>query len=166
MKISYQDALALTVKKIQKTVWVSARWSGDSESHVQTSLSDQTAFDLLGMDIANLIEEGQALDALQKAWLLGLLRRQVKRPARVRGAPKTPESDERVYSLVSDLVALGMTATRNDASLALSACDVVAETFSKLGQSPNTFEGVKKVWLRKKKSHANRKKTWTHNSEN
>ena len=41
----------------------------------------------------------------------------------------------------------GMTATRNDASEATSACDAVADAMKELELEPADFYSVKRIWL-------------------
>jgi hypothetical protein len=40
-----------------------------------------------------------------------------------------------------------LTATRNDTSKHVSACDAVAEALRQLGLKPLSFNGVKRIWL-------------------
>lgn len=98
-----------------------------------------------------MIDNDEEVPAEVRTWVSGVLKGEIKCPPPRRGKPSKDWSSTVVWLTVKNLVDIGMTATRNDTTAAISACDAVAEAMRNLGETPQTFERVKKIWLEFKK---------------
>ncbi|MDF3856385.1 hypothetical protein [Paracoccus pantotrophus] len=70
---------------------------------------------------------------------------------RGRSLSENHERDVFIVSMLATLVDdFGITATRNDVSPRISACDLIAEAFASCGRHEVTYRAVKDVWTNKK----------------
>lgn len=111
------------------------------------------AFQILLLGIASEVEKGAELHPKQRKWLAQYLRSRNLPPPKGKGRPESAGLHNIIAHAVADLVESGMTATRNDESPALSACDAVARALAQLSLSPITFGRVKKIWNNWDKSY-------------
>ncbi len=115
---------------------------------IEKAKNDPDYFDAIRFGIAVHLVIKKELPQIILDWLIEHLRGKTKRPRRAAGRGISLGLHVTVAQVVQVLVDRGMHATRNDASPATSACDAVAEALSDLKMTPNSFEGVKAVWLR------------------
>jgi hypothetical protein len=108
---------------------------------------DSTSFDILTMVAAAYAETPVLMPEALGRWTAAVLRSEKKRPIR-RGkfAEGTGLRNTHIWLTLKWLVQLGMTATRNDASLPTSACDAVAQALKQLGENPTAYASVKRIW--------------------
>ena len=109
--------------------------------------TDAGGFDRLRLGIAYFLEKGEELPPDVLKWLVRHLRGDVNRPKAWAGRKNKHWLHMHIYLAVLAREREGMTATRNDASESISACDAVADALAELGQKPKTFDGVKRIWL-------------------
>lgn len=110
--------------------------------------TDAGGFDALRLGIAHSLERGEELPPEARQWLVRHLRGEATRPKAPAGRKNEFWLHMFIWMAVGNRVMDGMTATRNDASEATSACDAVADALVELGLEPATFHGVKRIWLR------------------
>lgn len=117
--------------------WLTARAS-DSKAHFQA----------LKQFLAEPVERGEPLPPDLQAWLVGYLRGDIHPPPGKAGRPKQTRETLAVSHAVDDVQRrFGLPTTRNDESpLCRSAADAVAEAMSRIGETPNTFKGVKEAY--------------------
>lgn len=113
--------------------------------------TDYAGFHAVRVSIANALNDGEQLPPLILEWLISYLRGDLEEPKKRAGRPQNPLSPISIFLAVKECVGEGMNPTRNDASEPTSACDAVAEALANLGLEPTTYEGVKRVWLKKNK---------------
>ena len=121
------------------------------ENIQKLSESDAYKFDAIRYVVSTMIDRGEKLPMQAKEWLIKFLRGEINRPANAPGAPPKDWLHILIWIAVGNLVEGGMTATRNDASAKVSACDAVADAMAELRFEPSTFHGVKRVWQNMKK---------------
>ena len=117
------------------------------EEILEFSNKSHNNFNAIKHAVACMIEYNEVLPAEVRTWVIGVLKGEIKCPPRRRGQPSKDWSSAAIWVAVKNLVDSGMIATRNDATPAISACDAVADALYNLGHTPQTFEGVKKIWL-------------------
>lgn len=117
---------------------------------IEKAKNDPDYFDAIRFGIALHLRIEKELPQIILDWLIEHLQGKTKRPRKAAGRGISLGLHVIIAGVVQTLVDRGMNATRNDASSATSAsaCDVVAEALSDLKMTPNSFEGVKAVWLR------------------
>ena len=113
---------------------------------LEFSTKSHDHFNAIKNAVADIIERDAVIPAEVRTWVSGVLKGNIKCPPRRRGKPSKDWSSAVIWLTVKNLVDNGMTATRNDASATISACDVVADALSNLALTPQTFERVKKIW--------------------
>ncbi|WP_127562825.1 hypothetical protein [Nioella ostreopsis] len=130
-------------------------------SVIRAAETQALSYDALSQAAGLILERGQVLPSPLAVWTGRRLADQVERPkipARFkRGWPgENQERDLVIYDLVAAFRDFGLTATRNDENKTngLSGCDAVAKAMSKRDLTPNTFRGVKAVYLRVKQEYA------------
>lgn len=112
------------------------------------ALEDAEGFDTAKLAVGYTLEQGEPLPDEARQWLVAMLKGEIFRP-KAKAGRKTKEWQEiLIWMAVRFRVEEGMTASRNDASEPISACDAVAEALKELGTTPATFEGVKRIWFR------------------
>lgn len=123
-------------------VW-RARMSSDQQTRLMLALADHLEMQL-------------PIPSAARRWLIRFLRGELVGPPPKRGRPENWRTPQVIHQAVERLVARGMTATRNDASVELdasgaergaSACDVVAAAFKRRGLSPASYKQIKKKLL-------------------
>jgi len=114
--------------------------------------TDAESFDALRLGSAYSLERGEELPPEAMVWLVQYLRGEVSRPKANSGRPAEFWLHLHIWVAVGSRVQDGMTATRNDAGPATSACDAVSDALAELGLEPATFHSVKRIWLRFEKS--------------
>lgn len=151
---NFAEALAITLKALDETLWVTA-FESDPETVVELSKTDPKYFEGLRLSVGALVIENKPLPDPYRKWLYAFLYDAVVPPKQPAGRRKTPLNEEMVIDLVSDLVELGMQATRNDATTHNdTACDAVAAALRKSGKQPQSYDRVKKIWLKLKKNNS------------
>jgi hypothetical protein len=105
-------------------------------------------FDALKRGVCYGLEHGENLHPDVMQWLLKYLRGQIVRPASKAGRKKAEWSEWRIYFEVKRLQDAGITATRNEASEATSACDAVGDALGDLGLSPTSYASISRIWFR------------------
>jgi len=105
-------------------------------------------FDMLRFGLARTLELDPNYDPPKdvRLWLAEYLRGNVKRPEGGAGSYPSWQLHTSIWVVINHLRALGFSATRNDASPATSACDVVADALDHLGLEPTSFSSVKTIW--------------------
>lgn len=128
---------------------------------IRAAETQALSYDALSQAAGLILERGEPLPSPLAVWTGRRLSEQIERPkipARFkRGWPgENQERDLVIYDLVTTFRDFGLTATRNDENKTngLSGCDAVAEAMSKRDLTPNTFRGVKAVYLRVKQEYA------------
>ncbi|MCL7404462.1 hypothetical protein MWN63_00515 [Paradonghicola geojensis] len=117
------------------------------EEILEFSNKSHNNFNAIKHAVACMIEYNEVLPPEVRTWVSGVLKGEIKCPPRRRGPSSKDWSSVLIWVAVRNLVDRGMIATRNDATPAISACDAVADALCDLGQTPQTFDGVKKIWL-------------------
>ena len=119
------------------------------EGILDLAKSNAAAFDALKFCPASRMEHGDNIPREALAWFVGVSRGEVPRP---RGEPGRPSGFGRDFHIGEAVEFLshhfGIHNTRNDATETTSACDVLAQALSELDLAPTTYEGVKKVFLK------------------
>jgi len=115
---------------------------------IEKAKNDPDYFDAIRFGIALHLRIEKELPQIILDWLIEHLQGKTKRPRKAAGRGISLGLHITVAHVVRVLVDRGMHATRNAASPATSACDAVAKALSELGMTPNSFEGVKAVWLK------------------
>lgn len=101
--------------------------------------------------ISDSIRDREDIPPVALNWLRGYLRGEGI-PKATKGRPNNDGLHLIIAIAVSGIVTKHeITATRNDASPALSACDAVAIALQEAGMQPSSYEQVKRVWLTAKK---------------
>lgn len=130
----------------------------DPEGFVRQARQHPIAHDAMRLVLADLIASRVMPPDAACDWLAAHLRGQAKRPNAKAGSKKDIKLHNAIWMVVRDLTGPGMKATRNDASnLQTSACDAVAEAMQRLGLEPQTFDGIKRIWLRFQRLHVGQK---------
>lgn len=114
---------------------------------LEWAVSDAEGFDVLRSGVSGLLSSGTELHPAITDWLVKHLRGEASRPNAQAGRKGSGYAHFKIQFAIRRLICEGMIATRNDASLPSSACDVVADALAELGWEPRTFNGVKRVWL-------------------
>ena len=109
--------------------------------------TDAAGFDALRLGIADALDRDEELPPEVTAWLVRYLRGEVTRPKATAGRKGKHWLHSLIWMAVLIRVDDGMTATRNDASEATSACDAVADAMKELELEPADFYSVKRIWL-------------------
>lgn len=105
------------------------------------------SFDVLSALTAEYLETSRPMPEVLAQWAASMMRGEKKRPVRNgKYALGTLERNTYIWPVLEKLVKRGMTATRNDASPPLSACDAVAEALKQLNKSPSSYASVKRIW--------------------
>ncbi|MBR9864877.1 MAG: hypothetical protein GYB24_15675 [Rhodobacteraceae bacterium] len=109
------------------------------------------AFDAVGLLTADFIEHGEEMPKELRDAAIARLKGQ-ERPKREVNRRRGFIGDHwyrdfYIWNAFSDLVDKGMNPTRNDTSPPTSACDAVAQAMIELGERPNSYSGVSKVWI-------------------
>lgn len=112
---------------------------------------DPDAFDALRFGSAQSLVFGFELAPSVKLWIGKYLLGSVERPTAKEGRPSSIGFHILTWQAVDMLVERGMTATRNEASPPTSACDAVAEALEKVDLKPNSYDRVKRIYLKMKK---------------
>lgn len=122
----------------------------DPDSLLSLSGTSLDHFDALREVTALMIKKGEfdELPTDYQYWVGKYLIGEVDRPKSRAGRPQSFGLHYVIKLTISILLAKGMTATRNDASEPVSACDAVADALAELGLEPTTFEAVKRIWLK------------------
>lgn len=103
-------------------------------------------FDILRYAFASMIENGEAIPSERRELAASMMRGETSEPMRKPGASKH-YLHKCIRECVSELVCLGMNATRNDAtSSKQSACDAVATALENMTLKPMSFFSVKSIW--------------------
>ena len=116
----------------------------DPEQYISLAEKDPVWFNGLKAVAAEILRRNDVMPKQIANWVADVLMGAAKEPDPARGRPATTVHQATVWVTVSQLVIWKWKATRNDASPALSACDVVADA------TGLTFERVKVI----------AKKTW------
>lgn len=103
--------------------------------------------DILRNAFARKIAGGDPIPSSLREMAASLMTGDVNEPRRKAGAKETAYLHSRIMWAVELLKNSGMTATRNDESKPVSACDAVADALGQLGLKPITFSRVKRIWL-------------------
>lgn len=103
--------------------------------------------DILRNAFAQRIANGDPIPSSFRGLAASLMTGELSEPRRKAGAKETAYLHSRIMWAVELLIHSGMTATRNDESKPVSACDAVAKALAQLKLKPLTFSGVKKIWL-------------------
>ncbi len=115
---------------------------------IKDARRDPDAFDVLRFGAAQQISTGQTLPVQISLWIADFLLGKIERPAATAGRHKSVGLHHQAFSLVEMLVQCGFTATRNDASSHRnSACDLVAEAMAQHDRKPNSYSGVRSIYL-------------------
>lgn len=113
---------------------------------IRWASEDWEAFDGLRLCIAHALEHEKPIPPPIKGWLVEYLRGEARQPRKKRGRKA---DDGRRSRIVGEVVATSskfdLTPTRNEASEPFSACDVVAEALTQIGE-PISYEGVKSAY--------------------
>lgn len=144
---SYDQALAMTIETLETTMWVTG-YETDPDLVVELSKTDQRYFEILRLSVGKMVIEEEPIPKPYRNWLYAFLYGGIQPPKRPAGRLADPHKTEMVVDLVDRLVTLGMNPTKNDtAEHSNTACDVVADALTTLGQQPNSYLRVKKIWL-------------------
>lgn len=128
------------------------------KSFVEDSENNGLVFDGLSRVAGRLILRGSDLGIVLSHWVGRRLLEEVSRPLRSRRFRKAwPGENEELelilYDTVRELVELGLSSTRNDASPPLSACDAVAAAMGLHGAKPTSYKEIKRIYLKIKKRY-------------
>lgn len=145
--LTYDRALEITLERLETTIWMFP-FESDPELVVELSKTDPKYFEVLRLRVGSLIIEEGELPKPYREWLYAFLYDGVTPPKVNPGRRSDPLKFEKVVTLVKGLVDLGMKPTRNDASLHNdSACDAVAAALMTVGEQPQSYARVKRIWL-------------------
>lgn len=111
----------------------------DPEQYISLAEKDRVWFSGLTAVAAEILKRNDVMPQQIANWVADVLTRKAREPAPAKGRPATTVHQATVWVTVSQLVKWKWTATRNDASAALSACDVVADA------TGLTFDRVKDI---------------------
>lgn len=103
--------------------------------------------DVLRHAFARKIADGDPIPSKLREMAASLMTGDLSEPRRKAGAKEARYLHSRIMWAVELLRHSGMTATRNDESKPVSACDAVADALGQLGLKPITFSRVKRIWL-------------------
>ncbi|TMV88200.1 hypothetical protein FGG78_17545 [Thioclava sp. BHET1] len=124
-------------------------------SVIRAAETQALSFDALSRAAGLLLERGHPLPPALAGWTSQRLAEKITRPKIPvrfnRGWPGENRELERIiYDLVATLRDLGITPTRNDSkgNQGFSGCDAVAEAMAKRKLTPNTFRGIKAIYIR------------------
>lgn len=140
--ISEADAMKLQLLQSQGSYMILE----SPDELLEKAESDPDYFDALRFGSATHLYLGNSLPVAVRHWLAEYLQGKKKRPRRASGRGSSIGWHINIAVAVDILVGAGMTATRNVTSDETSACDAVACALSELGQTPNSFTRVKKIW--------------------
>jgi hypothetical protein len=104
-------------------------------------------YDTLRHAFAQRIEDGEPIPSEFRQLASAIMSGERSKPKRTSGAKEVHFLHSRIVWAVDLLIQSGLTATRNDTSKHVSACDAVAEALRQLGLKPLSFNGVKRIWL-------------------
>jgi hypothetical protein len=111
----------------------------DPDQYIGLAVKDPIWFKGLKWVTAEILKRNDEMPRQLAHWVADVLTGATKEPKPARGRPMTTVHHATVWVTVSQLVTWKWTATRNDASAALSACDVVADA------TGLTFDRVKDI---------------------
>jgi len=99
----------------------------DPEQYINLAKKDRVWFSGLKAVAAEILRRDDVMPKQIANWVADLIIGMAKEPKPARGRPPTTVHQAAIWVAVYQLVRWGWTATRNDESSALSACDVVAQ---------------------------------------
>lgn len=119
------------------------------ESLIDAAANDLVAYKALSIHSANLIGENHVMIPQLRLFVVEVMRGQRTEPS-ARGAPKLhPSRDRILHALLMDIAErFGLRPTRNKASAAISACDIVAEAMPKNARLPKSYVALERIWFR------------------
>jgi hypothetical protein len=118
----------------------------DPAALIKKARRSADAFDALRFGIAHSLRANLDIPWDAKVWLAEYLTDQRTRPISTAGRKSLVARDIQVWLAVRYLVDKGMFATRSLSSPATSACDAVAAALKQLGETPQSYLGVKNKW--------------------
>lgn len=110
--------------------------------------SDASGFEAAKNGIAEALEQGETLPKEAVSWLIEFLRDELPQPDKRSRSRGMKWKHFLICEAIRMLELEGMIASRNDATPDFSACDVVADALTALGESDASYDGVKKIWNR------------------
>jgi hypothetical protein len=128
-------------------------------SWIEKSTFSTLHWDAISMHCIKLLNSSEPISPPLRAWIAEVLASELvgkrARPA-VPGPERKGRKDDKnarevwLWLVVGQLVNKGLTAMRNDeAKMHESAIDAVAKAMMQLGKTPNTFDGIKKIYGRR-----------------
>ncbi len=111
----------------------------DPEQYIKLAEKDRVWFNGLKAVASEILRRNEVMPQQIANWVADLIIGKAKEPKPARGRPPTTVHQAAIWVAVFQLVRWGWTATRNDGSSALSACDVVADA------TVLTFDRVKDI---------------------
>jgi hypothetical protein len=124
-----------------------ATWDGRVNELLASARSDHQAFQAILHGIASIVETNESLHPKLLDFLVLHLRGQGIVPRQPRGRKSSGGVRILAAGAVAALVDGGWRPLRNDESVSVCACDIVAQALAELRLSPITYKGVKAVWL-------------------
>lgn len=120
-----------------------------SPESLQAARMDPICFDVACSSIGICIEHEMTLTAEARAFIVGVLTGELKRPRARKGISRYSQMfrDGCIVAAIEIGQFFGLPATRNDASDETSGCDAVAGFFQGRNTAPMTFSAVKRIWL-------------------
>lgn len=118
------------------------------EGLIAAAANSLVAHRALGIHAANFISENRVMLPQLRLFAAEVIRGHCPEPSGL-GTPKVhPSRDALFYALLVDTVdRFGVTPTRNKASAAMSACDIVAEAMPKKTRLPKSYGALERIWL-------------------
>lgn len=118
------------------------------ESVVDSVHHDPGAFDMAAYVLASLIRDGVEISEQHRELAADIISGSISRPV-VRGRKKVSKlRNMLIGNYVFEGVNAGLLGTRNDESEEKSSsCDAVAEALRQCSLTPNSYKGIKSIWL-------------------
>ncbi|MBL4767948.1 MAG: hypothetical protein JKY94_09585 [Rhodobacteraceae bacterium] len=115
---------------------------------IEEAKVDRVSFDALLGVTCDLLRRNEPLPKPLQSWLVEYLEGKFIAPKPPKGRMQNEGwwRNHAMTMIIEDLVNKGLFATRNHESPETSACDAVASAMRKLEYTPNSYEGIRKIW--------------------
>lgn len=102
--------------------------------------------------LASLVRSGSVVPAPLREWAYMAIMGESSKPKQSARHPgSTIMRDKLVVELLLEIELMGVKPTTSDSTNGLSGCHAVAQAFSYLNLPPRRYEGVRAIWLRRRK---------------